>query len=144
MATKYSDVYDRALSKMREYVFIDMEDEQVYNVLSVFLKGAISEFSRICEDNLEDVNEEGFIADLSEECIEILAIGIVFYWTTAYVADADKWRNLLGTKDFSVFSPANLLGVTRDTRNNFELEFKDKMNRYSFLHGDLIREQVKG
>lgn len=144
MATKFSDVYDRALSKMREYIFLDMENEQVYSVLSVFLKGAVSEFSRICEDNLEEVTEEGFIADLSEECIEILASGIVFYWTTAYVADADKWRNLLGTKDYSVFSPANILSVTRDTRNNFELEFKDKMNRYSFIHGDLIREQVKG
>lgn len=144
MATKFKDVYDRALSKMREYVYLDMDDEQVYSVLSVFLKGAISEFSRICEDDLEDMTEDGFTAELSEECIEILATGIVFYWTTAYVADADKWRNLLGTKDYTVFSPANLLSVTRDTRAVFELEFKDKMNRYSFLHGDLIREQVKG
>lgn len=144
MATKFSDVYDRALSKIREWTYLDMEDEQVYSVLSVLLKGVVSEFSRICEYDLEDITEEGFTAELSEECIEILATGIVYYWSTAYVADSDKWRNLLGTKDYSVFSPANLLSVTRATRDNFELEFRDKMNRYSFIHGDLIRDQVKG
>ena len=142
MATNVNIIYERALSKMREYIFVDMDDEGVYGVLSVFLDGAESEFERIYGRPFDRVNEE-YSEDLSTEVIEILALGIVCYWATAYVADSDKWSNALGTKDYSVFSPANLLSVTVSTRDNFLLEFHDKMNRYSFIHGDLIREQVR-
>ena len=145
MATKFTAIYDKALLKMREYDFLDMEDEQVYDVLSSFLQSAETDFDRICLQSLSDKDEESesYNADLSGEEIEILALGIICHWSTAYVADADKWRNALGTKDFSVFSPANLLNVTASTRDNFFLEYQDKMNRYSFLYGDLIRDQVR-
>ena len=145
MATKFTTIYDKALLKMREYAFLDMEDEQVYEVLSAFLQSAETDFARICLASLEDKDEksESYTANLSNEEIEILALGIVCHWSTAYVADADKWRNALGTKDFSVFSPANLLNVTTSTRDNFFLEYNDKMNRYSYLYGDLIRDQVR-
>lgn len=142
MATNVNVIYERALSKMREYTFVDMDDDEVFDVLSAFLEGAESEFERIYGRPLSRDNGE-YAFDLTPAEIEILALGVVCYWTTAYVADADKWMNALGTKDYSVFSPANLLNVTSATRDNLLLEFHDKMNRYSYIHGDLIRDAVR-
>ena len=148
MATSYSIIYDVALSKMREYSFLDMDDYEIYEALSPFLKSAEADFARICIEPLDEVEidrygvTQGYVADLSNESIEILALGVVCHWSTAYVADADKLRNALGTKDYSVFSPANLLNAVRNLRDTFLLEYHDRINRYSFLYGDLIREQV--
>lgn len=143
MSTNLNVIYERALSKMREYTFVNMDDdEQVRDVLSLLLEGAESEFARICEKSLER-DAKKYFSDFTSEEIEILSLGIVCYWATAYVADSDKWMNALGTKDYSVFSPANLLNVTSATRDKFILEFHDKMNRYSYIHGDIIRDEVK-
>ena len=150
MATLYTTIYDEALAKMREYAFLAMEDEEIYDALTPFLRNAEADFARISVEDLAnvvtDVNQKaiGYVDDLSQESIEILALGIVCHWTTSYVADADKWRNALGTKDFTVFSPANLLNVTKETRDNFLLEYHDRINRYSYLHGNLIRAEVGG
>ncbi len=139
MATAYSTVYNLALSKMREYSFLDMYDDDIYNSLSPFLQSAESDFSRICVEDLSDVTEEGYNADLSQESVEILALGVVCYWSSAYVADADKLRNVLGTKDYTTFSPANLLNSVREMRDDLLAQYHDRINRYSFLHGGLIR-----
>ena len=145
MATQFTVIYDKALSKMKEYEFFDLNNEQVYDMLFPLLESAEADFDRICTLPLNEKGEDGlsYNANLSIEEIEILALGIVCHWATSYVADADKWRNALGTKDFSVFSPANLLNVTASTRDNFFLEYRDKINCYSYLHGDLIRDNVR-
>jgi len=148
--TLYTVIYDEALAKMREYAFLEMDNAEIYSALSPYLRNAEADFTRICVEDLTDlqVSESGvavgYTDDLSKESIEILSLGIVCYWTTAYVADADKWRNALGTKDFTVFSPANLLNVTKETRDNFLMEYHDKINRYSYLYGNLIRPEVGG
>lgn len=142
MATNVDVIYERALSKMQEYIFVNMDDDDVYDVLSVLLKSSESEFERIYGRPLTRTNDL-YDEDLSNEVIEILASGILCHWSTAYVADSDKWKNALGTKDFTVFSPGNLLKVTAATRDTFTLEYHDKMNRYSYIHGDLIRDQVR-
>lgn len=142
MTTNVDVVYKRALSKMREYIFISMDDEDISDVLSTFLKSSESEFERIYGRPF--LREDGrYSEELSDEVVEILASGMLCYWATSYVADSDKWMNALSTKDYTVFSPANLLKVTSATRDSFVLEFHDKMNRYSYLHGDLIRNQVR-
>ncbi len=142
MATNVDVIYKRALSKMREYIFIDMDDESISDVLSILLKSAESEFEPIFGKSLAR-EKNHYADDLTDEVIEILSAGILCHWATSYVADSDKWMNMLGTKDFTVFSPANLLKVTSATRDGFALEFHDKMNRYSYMHGDLIRAQVR-
>lgn len=143
MATKISIIYNRALSKMREYNFVEMEDVQIYESLSYFLQSAEADFVHMCAESLSLCDEGTYEEDLSEESIELLALGVVFHWLTAYVADADKLRNVLGTKDYSAFSPANLLNSIEALREAIGFEYDTKMNRYSYLHGDLIRPQVR-
>ena len=140
MATDYQVVFDKALSKMREYAYLDMDDDEIFYVMKSYLKSAEADFARICVEPLNDVSENGYNADLSNESIEILALGIVCHWSTSYVADADKLRIALGTKDYSITSPANSLNSVRDFRENLLMEYHDKINRYSFLYGNVLRK----
>lgn len=140
MGTSYSVIYERALSKMREYAFVDFVDSDIYAALSPFLKSAEADFARICVSDLSNIDDEGYVDVLTNEEIEILSLGIVNYWLSAYVADADKLRNALGTKDFSLFSPANLLSTVESVKEAADLEFRSKINLYSYLHGNVFRD----
>lgn len=140
MGTEYSFIYERALSKMREYSFIDLYDGEIFDALSPFRKSAEADFSRICIVDLNDCCCNGYNNDLSNEEIEILALGVVVYWMSAYVADADKLRNAIGTKDFSLFSPANLLSTIESVRESIDLDYRSKMNVYSYIHGNVFRD----
>lgn len=143
--TSYSEIYELALSKMREYGFVEMEADEIYAALSPYLRSAQIDFANICVNPLVSTLLDGcYDADLSGEEIEILALGVVCHWTTAYVADADKLRNALGTKDYSVFSPANILTSVRSMREAFLLEYHDKINRYSYMSYDLARSTLGG
>lgn len=144
MSTTYNSIFDRALSKMKEYSFLRMEDEEIYTLLTPYLKSAENDFARICVESLSATDDLGYLSDLSDESVDILALGIVCHWMTAYVADADKLRNLLGTKDFSVFSPANLLTSVRNARADLLLEYHDKINRYSYIYGNVFRDHIGG
>lgn len=144
MATSFTTIYDRALSKMNEYSYADLSDDEIYESMEPYLLSAEADFARISDESLDETYDEngdaGYVADLSNEAVEILAYGILYHWITAYVADADKLRNALGTKDFSLFSPANLLTSIETVRKNIEMEYRGKINLYSFLHGNIIRE----
>lgn len=144
MATQFTTIYDVALSKMYEYHFAEMESSEIYDLMHMYLMSAQNDFANICVESLESSADGQYDDDLSSESIEILALGIVCHWTTAYVADSDKLRNALGTKDYSVFSPANMLTSVRNMRDAFLLEYHDKINRYSFMHSVLIRPEVSG
>lgn len=133
-------IISRALSKMREYDFVDLDEYEIDEMLDPFLTSAESEFARVCEESLEKDKSGEYVNSLSEECIEILALGVVAYWITAYAADADKMRNALGTKDYSLFSPANLLSTVEEVRKNFLMDFQTAINKYSFIHGNLFRD----
>lgn len=140
MGTEYGSIYERALSKMREYSFVDFDEDEIYEAMSPFLKSAESDFSRICVTDLNDSDDFGYTNELSNEEIEILALGVVNYWMSAYVANADNLRNALGTKDFSLFSPANLLSTIEEVKGAVDLDYRSKMNLYSYIHGDVFRK----
>lgn len=147
MATAFTTVYNTALSKIREYAFLDATDEEIGDMLYPFLKSAETDFSRICVESLEhdaadDEYPTEYTSDLSKESIEILALGVCTYWLSAYVADSDKLRNAIGTKDYTLFSPANLLSTIHTVRNDIDLDYHAKINLYSFLNSNIIRDEA--
>lgn len=139
MSESRDRIISRALSKMREYDFVDLSDSEISDMLDPFLKSAEVEFSRICTESFDKDKNDEYVNELSDESVEILALGVVANWITAYAADADKMRNALGTKDYSLFSPANLLSTVENMRKDFQMDFQTSMNKYSFIHGNLLR-----
>lgn len=139
MATPYSEIYERALFKVRDIKLAELGEGQRQYVLKNFLYSAISDFSNKCKKDLEardDIQEE-FAEDLTNEEKEILALGIAYYWLSAQVMNRELLRNKLSTKDYTYFSPANLMREVNEFRSDVRKEYKHRITNYTYDHGDL-------
>ena len=90
-----------------------------------------------------DDDAKEFLEDLDDEVIEILATGIVYEWIKPKVNNTENLRNALSTKDFSTFSPANLLSQLQQLRDSLYKDFRRMCIAYSYhtLDFDSIRSK---
>lgn len=139
MATPYSDIFKRAVYRFKDYDYLRMSDDEVHEVMTAFLHSAVADFAPICSDDLYDVDETlaQFNVDLDMEVQEILALGIAFHWTSARILDQELLRNSMSTKDYTYFSPANLLRESQTLRETLRKEYNNRIIQYSYHHGDI-------
>ena len=78
-----------------------------------------------------------FECDLKIEEIDILTEWMVYEWLTPYLNNIENLRNQLNTKDFSFFSPANLLSTIQNVHTASRKRAKSMMNEYSYVNSDL-------
>lgn len=139
MATPFTDIYDRAIFRFADYDFLKQDIQTREDVLERYLISAKTDFSRVCKVDLTDCDMETkqFNADLDDEVIEILALGISFYWISYKALDSKALKNVLNSKDYYYYSPANLLKEVQELRNTIRSEFQSKMRRYSYNDNEL-------
>lgn len=117
MATPYTDVYNIFLAKITDYGLPQLTTEIQDSILKTQLYSACVKFADICKEDLYARNEElgEFIDTLSEDSKEILSELMLVEWLKPQLYKSEFFENALSTKDFSVFSPANLLKEIRST-----------------------------
>ena len=62
---------------------------------------------------------------------------MVAEWVKPYVYNSDNLENVLNTKDFTLYSSANLLSQVRSLEESSRKNFVQMMREYSYNHGDL-------
>lgn len=144
MATSFSTIYQRALFKLKPYdIFnIDKEEtkeEDVYEILHMYLLSAQADFEHLCETDLTKINLENtqYEEDLSNIEIEILALGIRYHYVDYLSANEELFRNSLSTKDYSMYSPANLLKEIMSAKDQYYQEYKRKIIEYTYTFNDI-------
>lgn len=139
MATSYDEIYDRALYRFRAYDLTKLTNSDMDRVLRHFLDSAVSDFAPICLVDLNDRDEAAaeFTETLDNEVQEILASGMAYHWLSAQILDQELLRNALSTKDYTYFSPANLLRESQALRDAVRKEYRDRITHYSYQHGDI-------
>lgn len=144
MATSYSEIYDRALYRFRSYDLAKLANSDLDYVLRRFLDSAVSDFAPVCLVDLNDRDEAAaeFTATLDNEVQEILALGMSYYWLSAQIMDQELLRNALSTKDYTYFSPANLLRESQDLRDSVRKEYRNRIVQYTYHHGDIAGVKV--
>lgn len=117
MATPYSDIYNIFLDKVTDYDIAKLFETDAEEILRRLLKTACRQFHDVCREDLYKLNEidESFEETLSVDSQEILAELMVVEWLKPRLYKSEFFENALGTKDFSTFSPANLLKEIRET-----------------------------
>ena len=143
MATKYSDIYNRAMFRFTDYGFLDVYEDRRDEIMRNFLKAAQVEFANSCTEinDYNDENEE-FNSDLSDEVQEILALGVAYQWRSQKTLNSELLRNSMIRKDYNTYSPANLLKEMRTLRDDIYKEYRGKINEYSFRHGSIDKLKV--
>lgn len=139
MATTYIDVIDRAQYRFIDYDTLKRVFQDHYSLMKRFLMSAVSDFQRHCIFDLSDRNEDDgvFNADLDEECMEILALGIAYYWLSSKTLNSELLANRLSTKEYSFHSPATLLKEVKELRLSVQEEFRDAIVMYTYRNGNI-------
>lgn len=139
LATPYSDVVNDFLSKVTDYDLPDMLLEDREEIVLGYMKRSCAKFSRLCLIDLLDIDEESeqFNQTLDEEVIDIITEGMIVEWLKPKLYTLENLRNVLNTKDFNMYSPANLLSQIRETYNESKSEFKSLMKNYSHYYGNV-------
>lgn len=141
MGTKYEEIYERYRSRVRNYDLLDYDSSVINTIQLDLLNLSISDFEEICVQDLSDRDDEllAFNIDLSNREKDILALGMVLHFVEPYVYNTDSLKNALNTKDFSLYSPANLLEKMTDLMTTTEARLKREMNLYSFRNGEISK-----
>ena len=138
--TTLQDVYDSFLSKITDYDYLKLSEEDLNEELAMKLKSAIAKF--IIADDIK-INEmtEQFNRELSYLEIEILAYGMVLSWVEPLVNNVETMKQRLSSKDFSVYSQAKHLAELNEVRIRANREFNYWINRYS--SSKALKEMMK-
>ena len=134
MATPFTDIYARAIFRFADYEFLKQDIETREGVLEKHLISAKTEFQRVCKTDLGDYDLElkQFNQTLDDEVIEILSLGIAFYWLSYKALNSELLKNVLNSKDYYYYSPANLLKEVQTLRKTLRSEFNSKMRQHSY------------
>ena len=144
MATSYEIFYENFLNKVLEYHYADFCDNLIESELLKYLCTSLSQFKHYCKDyNFNDRDDENgifnfnFKTDDVDEIVDIVTDGMVVSWFNKYICNSDGLENVLTTRDFALYSPANLNFRNRETYEMLRKAFVNKMREYSFTHNGL-------
>lgn len=143
MSVSY-DVFTGAfLAKVTEYDFPIGSFER-NEMVDGYMKRAIAEFKKICKYDLtstaDDIVREFHVEIAQEDMDElanIISEGMLAQWMKPYVYKQENLENVLNTRDFTSYSPAELLLRIKDTYSMVQRGFTNMMREYSYNHGDL-------
>lgn len=137
MATEFTSVYESFLGKITDTDLSEMAEEEANGIMSDLLKYAVVIFSESCKNDLSAMTETGWEGDLTIYEIEILAELMVEAWYKPRVNFTELLRNQLSTKDFTVFSPANLHKENREAYEAAHKRARSMINEYSFRNNNI-------
>ena len=133
MGTPYTILYESVLSKIKDYDFLNLDEQEIYEVLLDYVRPAIVSF-RICKVDLADRTDVGFNVELNDTEIEILANYMVInYLDSNYIRVPLALKQTLSSKDFNAFSPANQLEKMMAVRNKYLSDNETLLSRYSWI-----------
>lgn len=134
--TSYSDVIEVFLNKVTDMDLPKFDDLTRDAILIGYMKSACTKFAKVCKADLYDRDDElqNFNSNLDDEVIDIITENMLVEWLKPKVLFTDNLSNVLNTKDFSMYSPANMLKELRETLTYLKKNAKGLINNYSFAH----------
>lgn len=144
MSVPYDRFTDAFLQKVTEYNFISLSDYERNHLIDGYMKRAIAAFKKICKYDLtttaDDVVRE-FDVDIDagdlDEIIDIVSEGMLVQWMKPYTYKQENLESVLNTRDFTTYSPSELLMRISDAYAAAKKDYTNMMREYSYNHGDL-------
>lgn len=139
------DVFAKAfLAKVTDFGFADMLDFDRTSSVDGYMKRAISSFRHVSQYDLSttaDDNIREFLVDIPaddlDELADIISEGMVAQWLKPYAYNQENLEAAMSTKDYSKYSPAELLNRISGTYAKVQRDFVNMTREYSYNHGDL-------
>ena len=138
MATTYKELYNSVYSKIKDYDFLSMTEEEADDILHDYIRPAIVDFED-CKQDLSDRDEVGktFNIDLTDINFEILSNFIVIkYIEATYINTPMALKAYMSTSDFHKYDNKDVLGKVIEVRDMYLKRNKQLMINYSLRGKD--------
>lgn len=141
MNTTYDVVFAEFKDKITDPDLLMFSEQLQHEMLLSYMNKAIARCGRVIS-HVVDLNKRddliaSFESELSYEVIDIITEWMTVFWLQPYVNNIENLRNNLSTKDFSVFSPANLLEKIGGRYDIARKQAKSLTNEYSYIISDV-------
>lgn len=130
MATPYELVYSRFLNRTTDFNLGDLDDHTLNEMLKGWLRSAIVNTRTSTNLSARDDENEVFDNDLSEQDIELLAMGMTMAWLDQYLNSTENVLQFIGGKEEKYYSQANHIAELRALREDLRVEMK-RLHSYS-------------
>lgn len=144
MALSYDAFTDAFLAKITEFDLLDMNQWDANEMINKYMKKAVVAFNKVCVYDLiagQDDENGQYDVEIKEEdvdeIVDIVSEGMVVQWLKPYVYRQEVLENALSSRDWTVFSPANLLLRLTELYSKVQKDYKQMVRDYSYHHGDL-------
>ena len=144
MSVPYDKFTGAFLSKISEYEFVNLRDFERNSIVDSYMKRAIAAFRKICKYDLSTTGDDiirEFDVEIDDgdldEIVDIVSEGMLVQWMKPYTYKQDNLENVLNTKDFTSYSPSELLMQISNAYSAAQKDFTNMMREYSYNHGDL-------
>jgi len=138
--TTYGTVFAEFKDKITDPDLITFAEDLQTEMLIAYMKKAIGKCKRIIKtadlSNRDDELME-FSVEIPDEVMDIITEWMTVFWLQPYVNNIENLKNNLSTKDFSVFSPANLLEKIGDRYDIARKHARSLTNEYSYIIADM-------
>ena len=144
MSVPYDKFTEAFLAKITEYDFVNMKDFERNNLIDGYMKRAIAAFRHInpydlsstADDNIREFNVDIPAVEI-DELVDIISEGMLAQWMKPYTYKQENLEMALNTRDFTTYSPAELLNRISSAYAKVQKDFVSMMREYSYNHGDL-------
>ena len=144
MSVSYDLFTGAFLAKISEFEFLQLPAADRTNLVDGYMRRAGSEFKHISVyDLMNAINDETreFAIDIEDddidEIVNIVSEGMVVQWLKPYIYRQELLENTLNTKDFTTYSPAELLMRVGNAYKDSQKDYLQMTREYSYNHGDL-------
>ena len=139
------DIFTEAfLGKVSEYDFLKLDEYDRTVLVDGFMKRALANFRKNCAYDLFTTGDDlirSFDIDIPnadlDEIADIVSEGMVVQWLKPYVYKQELLQNTLNTRDFTTYSPSELLLRVGNAYGKAQKDFVNMIREYSYNHGDL-------
>jgi hypothetical protein len=146
MAVPYDMFTAIFLRKIAEYEFVNMSSVERTSIVDGYMKSALSDstFKKVIDYDFagtaDDVNRT-FDLDIDDDIVydivDIASEGMIVQWLKPFVYNQDNLMNSLSTRDYSIYSPAELIYRIGNAYQIAQKNYTQMLREYSYNHGDL-------
>lgn len=144
MSTLYSEIIDNFSKMIFEHKLTALSENERDEWITSLMKTACSKFGKTCRQDLTKRNDvEGYFeADLSDEEIDIICNYMICEWLKPYLYSSEVLRERLSTRDYSEYSPANLIEKINTVYNETKKNSRLLAVNYTYSNRD-YKEKIK-
>lgn len=140
MGTNFKTIYQRFLSKVRDFTFFDLTEQESLDFCRSLMLSALPKLQNL-EHDLNDYNEDlnAFNVILNNTELEYIATAMAAEWVEPQLNTTVLLRFYVGTKDEKFFAPANQIAQLRNLRDDWIMRTKKIHRDYTFRNSDYFQ-----